>query len=74
MKGGKEEHVDLEEQNHKLEAVGLRVKNGHQGQKMATPFLTPPVNQEPCVPQSPHLSRETLAFLTSLGYCAFLMI
>ena len=70
--GGKEEHVDLEEQNHKLEAVGLRVKSGCQGQKMATPSLTP-MNQEPCVPQSPHLSRETLAFLASLGCCTFLV-
>ena len=43
MGGGKEEHVDLEEQNHKLEAVGLRVKSGCQGRKMATPSLTPPV-------------------------------
>lgn len=74
MKRGKEVDVDLEEQNHGLEAVGLRMKNGHQSQKRTTLSLTLPGIQEPLGPQSPHLSRETPALLASQGYCMFLMI
>lgn len=74
MKRGKEVDVDLEEQNHGLEAVGLRMKNGHQSQKRTTLSLTLPGIQEPLEPQSPHLSRETPALLASQGYCMFLMI
>ena len=74
--GRSKDCVDSEEQNQGLEAVRLRMKNGHQRRKVTilSLTLTLPVTHEPSEPWSPHLLMETLALLALWGYCTFLLI
>lgn len=72
-RGGGKEHIDLEEQNRKLEAVGWKWRLDTRVRRWPLHLLFLLWTRNLCASVSSPV-KETLALLASLGCCTFLMI